>query len=73
MRTSVYINMPKWMVYLSTRAVFAQSHKRRFSRWLNNARINVQKLYSSLIAKALVEWGQSSITVIEATSQLWDG
>lgn len=66
------INLTKWRVYLCTRAVFAQSHQRRFSRWLNNSRINVQKLYSPLIAKALVEWGESSITLIEDTSQLWD-
>ena len=66
------INLPKWTVYLQTRAVFAQSHQRRFSRWLHNARINVQKLYSPLITKALVDWGQASITVIEDTSQLWD-
>jgi hypothetical protein len=66
------INLPKWTVYLQTRAVFAQSHQRRFSRWLNNSRINVQKLYSPLIAQALRQWGQSSISVIEDTSQLWD-
>lgn len=43
------INLPRWTVYLQTCAVFVQSHPRRFSRWLNNARINVQKLYSPLI------------------------
>ena len=66
------INLTKWRVYVCTRAVFAQSHQRRFSRWLHNPRINVQKLYSPLITKALEEWGQSSITLIEDTSQLWD-
>ncbi len=66
------INLTKWTVYIRTRAVFAQSHQRRFSRWLHNPRINVQKLYSPLIAKCLAEWGQSGITLIEDTSQLWD-
>ena len=36
------INLTKWTVYVRTRAVFAQSHQRRFSRWLHNPRINVR-------------------------------
>lgn len=66
------INLSKWRVYVKTRAQFAQSYQRRFSRWLHNPRINVQKLYSILIAQALVTWGETSITVIEDTSMLWD-
>ena len=66
------INLTKWRVYARTRAVFAQSHQRRFSRWLHNPRLNVQRLYSSLIQTALCEWGGSAITLIEDTSMLWD-
>jgi hypothetical protein len=66
------ISLPKWRVYVCTRAILAQSHQRRFSRWLHNPRINVQRLYSSLIQKALAEWNASVLTVIEDTSQLWD-
>ncbi len=66
------INLTKWRVYICSRAVFAQSHQRRFSRWLHNPRINVQKLYSALIAQALAEWGEPQITLIEDTSLLWD-
>lgn len=65
-------NLTKWRVYIRSRAVFAQSHQRRFSRWLHNPRINVQKLYSALIAQALVTWGEAKITLIEDTSMLWD-
>jgi hypothetical protein len=66
------INLTKWRVYICSRAVFAQSHQRRFSRWLHNPRINVQKLYSALIAQAIQAWGEPSITLIEDTSMLWD-
>ena len=66
------ISLPKWGVYVSSRARFAQSHQRRFSRWLHNSRINVQRLYSPLIAVALVNWGMSKIMLIEDTSMLWD-
>jgi hypothetical protein len=66
------INLTKWTVYIRTRAMFAQSHQRRFSRWLHNPRINVQKLYSPLIGRALALWGEPCITLIEDTSLLWD-
>ena len=66
------ISLTKWGVYVRSRAHYAQSHQRRFSRWLHNSRINVQRLYSPLIAAALVNWGVSSITLIEDTSMLWD-
>jgi hypothetical protein len=66
------INLTKWRVYICTRAVLAQSHQRRLSRWLHNPRINVQKLYSALITQALATWEQAQITLIEDTSMLWD-
>lgn len=66
------ISLTKWGVYARSRAMFAQSHQRRFSRWLHNPRINVQRLYSPLIAAALLKWGMSGITLIEDTSMLWN-
>lgn len=66
------ISLTKWRVYIQSRAVFAQSHQRRFSRWLHNPRINVQRLYSALIVEALATWGEPQITLIEDTSMLWD-
>ena len=66
------ISLTKWRVYVRTRALFAQSHQRRFSRWLHNPRINVQRLYSELIQTAIAQWNQSSLRVIEDTSMLWD-
>ena len=66
------INLTKWTIYARTRAVFAQSHQRRFSRWFHNPRINVQRLYSDLIQIALRGWGVAEITLIEDTSMLWD-
>jgi hypothetical protein len=66
------ISLTKWGVYVHSRAVFAQSDQRRFSRWLHNPRINVQRLYSPLIASTLVNWGTTDITLIEDTSMLWN-
>ena len=47
------ISLTKWGIYVQSRAKFAQSHQRRFSRWLHNSRINVQRVYSPLIESAL--------------------
>ncbi len=66
------ISVTKWGIYVRSRAKVAQSHQRRFSRWLHNSRINVQRLYSPLIAAALVNWGVSEISLIEDTTMLWD-
>lgn len=66
------ISLTKWGVYVQSRAKFAQSHQRRFSRWLNNSRIHVQRAYSPLITAALAPWGVSEITLIEDTTMLWD-
>jgi hypothetical protein len=66
------ISLTKWRVYVRSRARFAQSHQRRFSRWLHNPRINAHRLYSPLIQAALSGWGVPAITLIEDTSMLWD-
>lgn len=66
------ISLPKWGVYVQSRATFAQSHQRRFSRWLHNSRIHVQRAYGPIIAAALAQWGVSELTLIEDTTMLWD-
>ena len=66
------ISLTKWTIYIDSRAKFAQSNQRRFSRWLHNPRINVQRLYSPIIQAALSTWGTSEIVLIEDTSMLWN-
>ncbi len=50
------ISLTEWSTYTDSRAVFAQSTVRRFSRWLMNKRIEVNTLYAPIIAEALSEW-----------------
>jgi hypothetical protein len=52
--------------------VYAQSHVRRFDRWLENTRIDVQHLYGPLIQQALAEWGTNVLYLALDTSMLWD-
>ncbi len=66
------ISLTKWTIYVESRAKYAQSHQRRFSRWLQNSRINVQRLYSPIIQTALSQWGSPEIVLIEDTTMLWN-
>ncbi|NEO15490.1 MAG: hypothetical protein F6J98_08850 [Moorea sp. SIO4G2] len=43
------VNLTKWTVYMPCRGQYAASKQRRIQRWLHNPRINVHRLYGSLI------------------------
>lgn len=66
------ISLTRWGVYIQSRACYAQSRQRRWSRWLHNPRINVQRLYSPLIATALSQWEALEIVLILDTTMLWE-
>jgi hypothetical protein len=69
---SGWINLTAWAPYVVSRAQYAQSRVRRFRRWLNNDKIDVESLYSPLIQQALAEWGAQALYVALDTSMLWD-
>ncbi len=54
------------------RARYAQSHERRFKRWLYNERIEAVALYTPLIQNALQDWGPHKLYVALDTSILWN-
>lgn len=54
------ITLTKWGIYMHCRAHLAQSRQRRFSRWLHSSRINVHRLYGTIIRSALRDWGWNS-------------
>lgn len=66
------ISLPAWQPYVHGRAVYAQSTVRRFTRWLNNPRIEVHSLYGPLMQQALAEWGQHKLYLALDTSMLWN-
>jgi Transposase DDE domain len=66
------INLTDWLDYTWSRAMFAQSIQRRFSRWLNNSRIQERKLYAPLIRQALSEWKATRLVLALDTSMLWN-
>jgi hypothetical protein len=65
------IGLNAWAPYVKGRALFAQSTVRRFARWLDNPRINVNQLYGPLIQQALAEWGHHVLYLALDTTLLW--
>ena len=66
------VNLTRWLSYLPCRGQYAQSKQRRLSRWLNNRRIKVHKLYMPLIRAALADWEESCLYLSLDTSLFWD-
>lgn len=52
--------------------LFCKLFVRRFSRWLDNERIEVFQLYRPLIQEALAEWGENVLYLALDTSTLWN-
>ncbi len=66
------INLPEWATFTDSRAQFAQSTVRRFSRWMHNRRIKIYELYGPLIADALADWGNHTIYLALDTTMFWN-
>lgn len=68
---SKVISLPEWAPFVDSRARFAQSTVRRFSRWLHNERIKIHEMYGPIIREAMMEWKDSLIYLALDTSMLW--
>jgi hypothetical protein len=66
------VSLGAWAPYVVGRAQYAQSLVRRFRRWLDNNRIQVEPLYGPLIEQALVNWMGKRVYVALDTSMLWN-
>lgn len=65
------IGLTHWIPFVKSRATFAQSTQRRFTRWLHNDHIKVNELYGPIIQAALAEWRQTTLYLALDTSMLW--
>lgn len=66
------VSLGAWTPFVVSRAQYAQSLVRRFSRWLDNNRITVEPLYGPLIEQAVVGWVGQRMYVALDTSMLWN-
>jgi hypothetical protein len=61
-----------WVPYVESRAQYAQSTQRRFTRWIYNDRIHACELYAPLIQEALLKWGDNTLYLALDTSRLFE-
>ncbi len=66
------VNLTGFGVYIDSRAQFAQSHQRRFRRWLSNRRIDILSVHHQLITQALSTWEQQRLYLSLDTTVLWN-
>ena len=59
-------------VYVVSRAKVAQSHQRRFRRWLSNGRIDITTAHHALIKQALSAWSNERLYLILDTTVVWN-
>jgi hypothetical protein len=55
-----------------SRAQFAQSHQRRFRRWLSNRRIDVLAVHHALVRQALSQWERERLYLSVDTTVVWN-
>jgi len=59
-------------VYVKSRAQVAQSHQRRFRRWLSNRRIDVMSAHHALIRQALSQWKSQRLYLSLDRTVVWN-
>lgn len=69
---SKVVSLTEWADHVDSRAQYAQSTVRRFSRWLHNERILVSDLYWPLIQEAIIDWQEKTVYLALDTSMLWE-
>lgn len=67
---SVHLNA--FGVYVRSRATFAQSHQRRFRRWLSNRRIDVTSAHHTLVGQAISAWSKQRLYLSLDTTMVWN-
>ncbi len=59
-------------LYVKSRAQVAQSHQRRFRRWLSNRRIDVVAAHHAMIGQALCAWSKERLDLSLDTTVVWN-
>lgn len=66
------VSLGAWALHVHSRATFVASTIRRFRRFLDNQRIEVDALYAPLLAQVLLEGNPQTLYVALDTSLLWN-
>ncbi len=65
------IHLNGFGVYIHSRGQLAQSHQRRFRRFLANRRIELATVHEILITQALSQWGKKRLYLSLDTTLVW--
>lgn len=66
------VNLSRFGVHIDSSAQYAQSHQRRFRRWLSNRRIDIFSVHHYLITQALTGWESDCLYLSLDTTVLWN-
>jgi hypothetical protein len=66
------LSLSAWEPYVDSYAKQAQSYERRWHRFLENIRINVEKIYLPLALLALKDWEKHRLYLALDTTMLWN-
>jgi len=66
------VHLNGFAVHVVSRATYAQSHQRRFRRWLSNRRIEVAAVHQMLMVRSLSQWGKERLYLSLDTTMVWN-
>lgn len=66
------LHLTEWEPYVMSRATKAQSYQRRWGRFLSNRKVEVEKIYLSLLMAAIANWSKTRIYLALDTTMLWN-
>lgn len=66
------LHLTEWEPFVISRATKAQSYQKRWSRFLQNSRIEEEKLYLPLVMAAISHWSNQRIYLALDTTMLWN-
>lgn len=66
------LSLPEWEPFVPCRATQAQSIERRWSRFLQNVRVRVERLYVPIVLAALDGWEKQRLYIALDTTVLWN-
>ena len=72
MLQSQNVHLNGFGVYVVSRAKVAQSHQRRFRRWLSNRRIDGIAAHHALMKQALSQWSEERLYLSLDTTMVWN-
>ncbi len=72
MLLSQSLHLTEWEPFIISRATQAQSYQKRWSRFLINHKIEVEKIYLPLVMAAISNWTKGRLYLALDTTMLWN-